>query len=75
MSGAGEVEDVESFQLRAREWIRANLSPPSEDIVGLRAVPADVQLAAVARDRALQRKLHDAGLNGASSRASTAGRA
>jgi alkylation response protein AidB-like acyl-CoA dehydrogenase len=64
MSGAMEVsEDVESFRLRAREWIRANLSPAS-DIVGLRAVPAEVELAAVARDRALQRKLHDAGLNG-----------
>jgi alkylation response protein AidB-like acyl-CoA dehydrogenase len=64
VSGAVEVEDVESFRLRAREWIRANLSPASEDIVGLRAVPADVELAAVGRDRALQRKLHDAGLNG-----------
>ncbi|HEY6790704.1 MAG TPA: acyl-CoA dehydrogenase family protein [Trebonia sp.] len=60
-----EVEDVESFRLRAREWIRANVSlATAEDTVGLRAVPAEVELAAVARDRALQRKLHDAGLNG-----------
>ncbi|HEX3961315.1 MAG TPA: acyl-CoA dehydrogenase family protein [Trebonia sp.] len=32
--------------------------------MGLRAVPVEVELAAVARDRALQRKLHNAGLNG-----------
>jgi alkylation response protein AidB-like acyl-CoA dehydrogenase len=65
MTTGQEVEDVESFRLRAREWIRANISPATaEDTVGLRAVPAEVELAAVARDRALQRKLHDAGLNG-----------
>lgn len=60
-----DVEDVEAFRLRAREWIRANVSPATEaDTVGLRAVPAEVELAAVARDRELQRKLHDAGFNG-----------
>jgi alkylation response protein AidB-like acyl-CoA dehydrogenase len=65
MNGTGEApEDVGSFRLRAREWIRASLSPASADTVGLRAVPEEVELAAVARDRALQRKLHDAGLNG-----------
>jgi alkylation response protein AidB-like acyl-CoA dehydrogenase len=65
MTTGQEVEDVESFRLRAREWIRANISPvTAEDTVGLRAVPAEVELAAVARDRELQRKLHDAGLNG-----------
>jgi alkylation response protein AidB-like acyl-CoA dehydrogenase len=66
MSGTVDgVEDVESFRLRARAWIRANLSPASaENEAGLRAVPAEVELAGVAHDRALQRKLHDAGLNG-----------
>jgi alkylation response protein AidB-like acyl-CoA dehydrogenase len=60
-----DVDEVESFRLRAREWIRANLSPASaENEAGLRAVPAEVELAGVAHDRALQRKLHDAGLNG-----------
>jgi len=62
---ADDVEDVESFRLRAREWIRANLSPASpENESGLRAVPAEVELAGVAHDRAVQRKLHEAGLNG-----------
>jgi alkylation response protein AidB-like acyl-CoA dehydrogenase len=67
MSGTVEdvVEGVESFRLRAREWIRANLGPASaENEAGLRAVPAEVELAAVAHDRAVQRKLHEAGLNG-----------
>jgi alkylation response protein AidB-like acyl-CoA dehydrogenase len=62
---SGVLEDVDSFRLRTREWIRANLSPASpENESGLRAVPAEVELAGVAHDRALQRKLHDAGLNG-----------
>ncbi|MCW2930574.1 MAG: acyl-CoA dehydrogenase domain protein [Actinomycetia bacterium] len=65
MTTSQEVEDVESFRLRAREWIRANISlATAEDTGGLRAVAAEVEFAAVARDRALQRKLHDAGLNG-----------
>jgi len=64
-STTDEVEDVERFRLRVREWISANLSPASaENEAGLRAVSAEVELAGVAHDRALQRKLHDAGLNG-----------
>jgi alkylation response protein AidB-like acyl-CoA dehydrogenase len=60
-----DVEDVESFRLRARTWIHANLGPSSpENEAGLRAVPAEVELAGVAHDRAVQRKLHEAGLNG-----------
>ena len=44
MTTSQEVEDVESFRLRAREWIRANVSPATaEDTVGLRAVPAEVE--------------------------------
>ena len=59
------TETVESFRLRAREWIRANLGPASSyAVVGLREVPADEELAAVAHDRALQRALFGAGLAG-----------
>jgi alkylation response protein AidB-like acyl-CoA dehydrogenase len=62
---SGNTEDVESFRLRAREWIRASLGPTSpESTQGLRAVSADDELAAVAHDRELQRALHEAGLNG-----------
>jgi alkylation response protein AidB-like acyl-CoA dehydrogenase len=62
---SGTAEDVESFRLRAREWIRASLGPAlAENAQGLRAVSADDELAAVAHDRALQRALHEAGLNG-----------
>jgi alkylation response protein AidB-like acyl-CoA dehydrogenase len=60
-----DIESVEDFRLRAREWIRATLGQASrESVMDLRAVPAEVELAAVARDRALQRTFHDAGLNG-----------
>jgi alkylation response protein AidB-like acyl-CoA dehydrogenase len=59
------TERVEDFRLRAREWIRANLQPASEEsILDLRRVPTEVELAAVARDRVVQRKLNEAGLNG-----------
>jgi alkylation response protein AidB-like acyl-CoA dehydrogenase len=59
------VEDVDSFRRRAGEWIRANLQPYSpETAMGLRNVPAEEELAAVAYDRALQRKLFDAGFAG-----------
>jgi alkylation response protein AidB-like acyl-CoA dehydrogenase len=59
------IESVEAFRLRAREWIEANLGPATrEGVMNLRAVPAEVELAAVAKDRELQRTFHDAGLNG-----------
>jgi alkylation response protein AidB-like acyl-CoA dehydrogenase len=60
-----EIEDVESFRLRASRWIGDNLGPASSDsAAGLRAVPAEEELAAVAHDRNLQRAFHAARLNG-----------
>ncbi|WP_019930439.1 acyl-CoA dehydrogenase family protein [Nocardia sp. BMG111209] len=62
---AAVAEDVESFRTRAREWIRGNLGPfRPETAMGLRSVPAEEELAAVAYDRQLQRKVYDAGFAG-----------
>jgi alkylation response protein AidB-like acyl-CoA dehydrogenase len=62
---SNEIEDVDSFRLRARRWIGDNLGPTSSDsTAGLRAVPAEEELAAVGHDRKLQAGLHAAGLNG-----------
>ena len=58
-----EVEDVEAFRLRARAWIEANLDK-GEPVESLRDRPDEEELAAVARDRAVQRKLYDAGFAG-----------
>jgi alkylation response protein AidB-like acyl-CoA dehydrogenase len=58
-----EIESVESFRLRARDWIRANLGRPRATTT-LRAVPAEEELANVAHERELQRALHEAGLSG-----------
>ncbi|MGI5219634.1 acyl-CoA dehydrogenase [Nocardia sp. CA-290969] len=60
-----EPEAVESFRLRARAWIRANLGPyRPEAVAGLRKVSREEELAAVGNDRRLQRKLYDAGFAG-----------
>lgn len=61
--GGGPVEDVEAFRLRARTWIRANLSPGGAT-QSLRDRPDEEELAGVARDREIQRALFDAGLAG-----------
>jgi alkylation response protein AidB-like acyl-CoA dehydrogenase len=59
-----EIEDLDSFRQRARTFIRANLNPMRE-LPTLRDVAADEEeLAAVARDRAVQRMLFEAGLAG-----------
>lgn len=59
------TENIEDFRLRARAWIRDNLGPyAAETAAGLHNVPREEQLAAVAADRALQRKLYDAGFAG-----------
>jgi alkylation response protein AidB-like acyl-CoA dehydrogenase len=61
------TEDVESFRLRAREWIRANLRtvPPEATVGTLRNDRTDEEeLAGVARNREVQRMLFDAGLAG-----------
>jgi alkylation response protein AidB-like acyl-CoA dehydrogenase len=63
-----QVEDIESFRARARSWIQDNLEPM--DLLGspikdLRNPHSDEEeLAAVAYERGLQRKLFDAGLAG-----------
>jgi alkylation response protein AidB-like acyl-CoA dehydrogenase len=63
----GEVEDLDEFRQRARRFIRANLAPvdPRRIVRTLRnARSDDEELAAVARDREVQRMLFEAGLAG-----------
>lgn len=63
MSGARE--DLDAFRRRARAFVRANLQPIGPTMMSVKnAVPDDVELAAVARDREVQRMLFDAGLAG-----------
>lgn len=60
-----ELEDVDSFRLRARDWMRSTLRPFNpETAMGLRKVGREEELAAVAADRQLQRKFFDAGFAG-----------
>jgi alkylation response protein AidB-like acyl-CoA dehydrogenase len=62
-----EMETVEEFRERARAWIRANLSPvpPISLTQVLRnAATPEQEVAAVARDREVQRMLFDAGFAG-----------
>jgi alkylation response protein AidB-like acyl-CoA dehydrogenase len=59
------AETVESFRSRARTWIRSNLREVGPVVASLRADRNDEEeLAAVARDRAVQRMLFEAGLAG-----------
>ncbi len=62
-----DTEDLETFRARARSFIRSNLAPidPSQSIGPLRNERTDEEeLAAVARERKVQRMLFDAGLAG-----------
>jgi alkylation response protein AidB-like acyl-CoA dehydrogenase len=60
-----DIEDVDSFRLRARSWVRDNLRPVGPLVLSLRADRSDEEeLAGVARDREVQRMLFDAGLAG-----------
>jgi len=59
-----EVEDLEAFRERARSYIRANLRHIGSQIVSLRDRSDEHELAGVARDREIQRKLFDGGLAG-----------
>jgi alkylation response protein AidB-like acyl-CoA dehydrogenase len=62
-----EIEDVESFRLRARAWIQDNLAPldPASMVGVLRNIRSDEEeLEVVARERELQRMLFDAGFAG-----------
>ena len=60
-----DVEDVESFRLRARAWIRDNLGPAEPDrIVAIGNLTDEEELAAVAHDREIQRTFFDGGFAG-----------
>ena len=59
------MEDLESFRARARAWIRENLEKVGPSSLSIRLEGGDeAELAAVARDRELQRMFFDAGLAG-----------
>src|SRR5207237_9349654 len=59
------IEDLEAFEQRARVFIREHLRPVGPQALSLRHVRNDEEeLAAVARDREIQRMLFDAGLAG-----------
>ena len=59
-----DVEEVESFRARAREWIHANLRPATGAGQSLRGSSDEQDLAEVAREREVQRMLFDAGFAG-----------
>lgn len=64
-TSGGAVEDLESFRQRARAFVRAKLRPIGPTVMTVRnAVRDEEELAAVARDREVQRMLFDAGLAG-----------
>jgi alkylation response protein AidB-like acyl-CoA dehydrogenase len=58
------IESVENFRLRARAWIKANLGPIQPWDLSQHCESDEEEDRAVARDRALQRKLFDAGFAG-----------
>lgn len=57
-------ETVEQFRLRARDWIDENLGPIQPWDLDQNCENDEEELVAVARDRALQRKLFDGGFAG-----------
>ena len=60
-----EVEDLDAFRQRARSFIRANLREVGQLSLSILGTGGDdEELAAVARDREVQRLLFDAGLAG-----------
>jgi len=61
---AGEVEEVESFRLRARAWIGDNLGPMQHADLHPFADTDEEELKNANRDRALQRRLFDGGFAG-----------
>jgi alkylation response protein AidB-like acyl-CoA dehydrogenase len=58
------IESVEDFRLRARAWIKDNLGPVQPWDLSQHCESDEEELQAVARDRALQRRLHDGGFAG-----------
>jgi alkylation response protein AidB-like acyl-CoA dehydrogenase len=62
---APATEDLDAFRQRARAFVRAHLQPIGNTIMTVRsAVRDEDELAAVAREREVQRMLFDAGLAG-----------
>lgn len=62
---AEPMADLESFRQRARAFVRAHLRPIGATVMTVRAAVRDEEeLAAVARDREVQRLLFDSGLAG-----------
>jgi alkylation response protein AidB-like acyl-CoA dehydrogenase len=61
---SNEMESVETFRARAREWIKGNLGPMQGWDMSQHCDTDEEELRAVARDRALQRKLFDGGFAG-----------
>jgi len=59
-----DMESVEEFRTRARAWIKANLGPVQPWDLSQHCENDEEELVAVARDRALQRKLYDGGFAG-----------
>ncbi|MFA7602121.1 MAG: acyl-CoA dehydrogenase family protein [Novosphingobium sp.] len=58
------IESVEDFRLRARAWIKASLGPIQPWDLSQHCESDEEEDRAVARDRALQRELFDAGFAG-----------
>ena len=61
------TEDVDSFRLRARDWIRKSLLPIGESEIrsfGLRSTSEEEELAVVVRSREVQRKFYEGGFAG-----------
>jgi alkylation response protein AidB-like acyl-CoA dehydrogenase len=64
-TAGAEMEDLDSFRERARSFIRSNLRYVGPTTLSLRTTRSDEEeLAAVERDREIQRMLFDAGLAG-----------
>jgi alkylation response protein AidB-like acyl-CoA dehydrogenase len=60
-----ETESIESFRERARHWIRENLAAVGPQAIVLPVGQSDEEeLELVAKDRVVQRKLHDGGFAG-----------
>ena len=66
MNDTADIEDVESFRLRAKEWLAANMPPsPGNHGLTMGSVRSDEEeLARINRCRELQRMLYDGGFAG-----------
>jgi alkylation response protein AidB-like acyl-CoA dehydrogenase len=65
MTDTSEIEDVESFRLRAREWLKDNMPPSDGHGMSISRTRSDEEeLARIGRCRELQRMLFDGGFAG-----------